>query len=121
MSEFAAFFKAMRMKLGVSLREFCLERKLDPGNVSRMERGLVPPPQSQEKLVEFAGHLGLKKGSDEWKQFFDLAAAESGRIPDDVLCDKEVVAKLPILFRTLRGEKVPEDKLNDLLRHIKRR
>ncbi len=121
MSAFATFFKAMRMKLGVSLREFCLERKLDPGNVSKLERGLVPPPQSKEKLEEFAGHLGLKKGSEEWKQFFDLAAAQSGRIPDDVLSDKELVAKLPILFRTLRGEKVPEGKLNDLMRHIRRR
>lgn len=121
MSAFAACVKAMRMKLGVSLREFCLERKLDPGNISRLERGLTPPPQSREKLEELAGHLGLKEGSEERRQLFDLAAAESGRIPDDVLSDKELVAKLPILFRTLRGEKVPEDKLNDLLRHLQRR
>jgi transcriptional regulator with XRE-family HTH domain len=121
MNAFAVYFKALRMKLGVSLREFCLERKLDPGNISRMERGLVPPPQSQEKLEEFAGHLGLEKGSEERQEFFDLAAAESGRIPDDVLSDKDLVAKLPILFRTLRGQKVPDDKLNDLIRHIRRR
>lgn len=121
MSAFGACFKAMRMKLGVSLREFCLERKLDPGNISRLERGLTPPPQSQEKLAEYAGHLGLKKGSDEWQQLLDLAAAESGRIPDDVLSDKELVAKLPTLFRTLRGQKVPEDKLDDLIRRIRRR
>jgi hypothetical protein len=32
----------------------------------------------------------------------DLAAAEAGRVPDDLLKDKAIGAKLPILFRVLR-------------------
>lgn len=121
MSEFAKVFKALRMRLGVSLREFCLQRKLDPGNVSKLERGLLPPPQAHEKLAEYAAHLGLKKGSDDWQRFFDLAAAESGRIPDDVRSDPELVAKLPLLFRTLRGQKVPDAQLDELIRHLRGR
>ena len=119
MSKFAAYFKGLRLKTGLSLREFCLKHGLDPGNMSRLERGLVPPPRRREKLDEYARFLELKKGSDEWYQFFDLAAAEGGRIPEDVLSDKQVVAKLPLLFRTLRGQKVPEDKLDELIRQIR--
>ena len=48
------------------------------------------------------------------RQFFDLAAAEKGRIPED-LQTEEVLDKLPILFRTLRGQKVPDDKLDELV------
>ena len=121
MSQFSAYFKELRLKTGLSLREFCLKHGVDPGNLSRLERGLVAPPQGREKLEEYARYLGLKKGSDEWFQFFDLAAAENGRIPEDVLSDKDVIAKLPLLFRTLRGQKVPEDKLDDLIRQIRGR
>jgi len=56
---------------------------------------------------------------DDWYQFFDLAAAESGKIPKDILSDEEVVEKLPILFRTLRGKKVSDEKLNKLVRKIR--
>lgn len=121
MMRFGAYFKELRLKTGLTLREFCLKHGLDPGNLSRLERGLVTPPQGREKLEEYAQFLGLKKGSDEWYQFFDLASTEAGRIPEDVLSDEEVVAKLPLLFRTLRGQKVPEDKLDELIRKIRGR
>jgi len=118
---FGPYLKELRLKRGISLREFCQTHGLDPGNMSRLERGLVPPPKSQEKIAELAGFLGLKKGSDEWQQLFDLAAADAGRIPDDVMSDTDIVAKLPILFRTLRGQKVPPEKLNELIRQIRGR
>ena len=115
---FGELFKKLRLATGVTLREFCLKNSLDPGNLSRLERGVVPPPQNRGKLEEYAKFLGLKKGSDEWYQFFDLAAAESGRIPEDVLSDDRVVANLPVLFRTLRGQKVTDEELDQLVRQI---
>lgn len=118
MGHFGDFFKAKRIQLGFTLRQFCLENNLDPGNISKLERGLFPPPQ-HEKLKEYAKLLGIKEGSDDWYQFFDLAAAEKGKIPQDILSDKAVVAKLPILFRTLRGKKISDEKLNKLIRKIK--
>ncbi len=114
---FGAFFKKRRMALGLTLREFCHENGLDAGNLSRLERGLMPPPQG-EKLAAYAETLGLKEGSDEWYEFFDLAAAEKGRIPED-LQTEEVLDKLPILFRTIRGQKVPDDKLDELVNLVK--
>lgn len=117
---FGQFFKRCRIELGVTLRAFCEQNGLDPGNLSRLERGLLPPPQSEEKLTQYARALCLKPGDDRWLEFFDLAAAEQGRIPKDILSDEEVVEKLPVLFRTLRGEKVSEEELNALLDKIRR-
>ena len=114
---FGAFFKRQRMALGLTLREFCQQNGLDAGNLSRLERGLMPPPQG-EKLTAYAETLGLEEASDEWYEFFDLAAAEKGRIPED-LKTEEVLDKLPILFRTLRGQKVPDDKLDELVNLVK--
>jgi hypothetical protein len=85
-----------------------------------MERGLLPPPRAHDKLEEYASALGLKKGSDQWYEFFDLAAADAGRIPKDLLSDKEVVEKLPVVFRTLRGEKISDANLDALIEKIRR-
>ncbi len=118
MGQFGEFFKSKRIALDKTLRQFCLENDLDPGNISRLERGLFPPPQHQ-KLEEYAKFLALKEGTDDWYQLFDLAAAEAGKIPQDILNDKQVVEKLPVLFRTLRGTKSSDEKLNKLVRKIK--
>ena len=120
MSKFGAFFRSVRAKAGLSLREFCLDNGFDPGNISRLERGVLPPPESREKLDQYAKALHLKKWSDDWYAFFDLAAAERGRIPDDVLADEELVERLPVLFRTLRGQRVDEEALDDLIERIRR-
>jgi len=89
----------------------------DPGNMSRMERGLLPPPQERQRLEEYAKYLELKSGSDDWYTFFDLAAAAKGRLPDELLEDKEVVAKLPLVFRTLRRKRLTEQQLSEPPHH----
>ena len=119
-NRFGPFFKERRVALGKTLRQFCQENGLDPGNISRLERGLLPAPQSREILESYAGHLQLKKGSDEWYEFFDLAAAETGRIPPEILENEELMDKLPVLFRTLRGQKVPDEQLDELVRKIRK-
>lgn len=118
MGQFSTFFREKRLALGVSLRQFCLRHGLDPGNISKLERGRLAPPQ-HDKLEEYARLLGLAEGSDDWYQFFDLAAAEAGRIPRDILEDKGVVESLPVLFRTLRGERIPDERLDELVKKIK--
>lgn len=116
---FGEFFKARRQSLGLTLREFCLKHKLDPGNLSRLERGLLAPPQDREVLEKYAKALESKSGSDDWHTFFDLAAAAKGRLPEELLEDKEVVAKLPLVFRTLRGKRLTEQQLSELVKTIR--
>jgi len=117
---FGDFFKGKRIGLKKTLRQFCAENKLDPGNISRLERGLMAPPQGSDKLEEYARYLQIKKGSDDWYQFFDLARIEAGRIPDEIMKDEALVASLPILFRTLRGKKISEKKLDELVEMIRK-
>lgn len=117
---FGEFFKEKRICLKKTLRQFCAENKLDPGNISRLERGIMPPPQGSDKLEEYARYLHIKKGTDDWYKFFDLAAVEVGRIPEELLSDPKVAASLPILFRTLRGKKISEKKLDELVEMIRK-
>lgn len=120
MGKFGQLFKERRIELGKTLREFCLEHGLDPGNTSRLERGMMAPPQDPQKIEEYAGYLQVKKGSDLWYQFFDSAALESGKIPKDILEEKELVKKLPVFFRVLRGKKATREALKELIEKIRK-
>lgn len=117
---FGAFFKAHRLERKLTLRQFCAAHGYDPGNLSKLERGLLPPPESEAKLAEYAKALGIRRGSDAWYQFFDLARASRGKLPPEVLRKRDVVARLPLLFRTLRGQKVSDEKLDELIEMIRR-
>jgi transcriptional regulator with XRE-family HTH domain len=117
---FGEYFKTKRIEKGLTLRDFCKKFGLDPGNISRLERGLLPPPASREKLEAYASFLGLKKGSDDWMEFFDRAAACRGELPKDFLEDSEVVKNLPVIFRTIRGKKVSAKLLDELIEKIRR-
>ena len=118
-SSFGHFFKETRIKQGLTLRKFCSQNGLDAGNISRLERGLAKPP-SHAKLEQYAGALQIKKESNDWWEFFDLAAACSGEIPNDLLQDETLVGTLPLVYRTLRGQKVSPKKLDDLIELIRR-
>ena len=72
-STFGAFFRATREGLGLSLREFCRRTGFDQANVSRLERGLLPPPKSEKVLTAYARGLKLKPQSQEWERFMTLA------------------------------------------------
>ncbi|MCK4909165.1 MAG: helix-turn-helix domain-containing protein [Planctomycetes bacterium] len=117
---FGVFFKERRIALGYTLRRFCEEKGLDPGNLSRMERGIISPPQKKERLEEYARQLKLKEGSDDWYQFFDLASVAGGRIPPQVLNDANLIEKLPVFFRTLRGQKLTTEQLDALIEKIRK-
>ena len=117
---FGAFFKKLRIAQGLTLRQFCETHGFDPGNISKLERGLLPPPEGSEKLLDYAKALKIRRGSDDWYQFFDLARAARGKLPQELLRNRGLVARLPLLFRTLRGQKVSDQKLNELIDLIRR-
>jgi len=119
-STFGSYFKALRTKKGWTLRRFCELNGFDPGNISRLERGVFPPPESPQKLREYAKVLALKEGSEEWFEFFDRAAASRGQLPADLRADEKLLERLPVLFRTLRGKKVSAEKLDRLAELIRR-
>ena len=120
MNAFGEFFKQTRLALGLSLREFCRENGLDWGNVSRLERGVSSPPKSRKALEAYAKALCIKEGSEEGRTFFDLAAISAGVIPEAVMNDEELVAKLPLVFRTIQGKKLTDKQLRDLAEVIRK-
>jgi transcriptional regulator with XRE-family HTH domain len=103
-NRFSDYFAFLRERQGSGLREFCADHRFDPGNVSRLEAGKVPPPRSPKVLARYAEALGLKPGSPEWDRFVDLAAAERGELPPDLRSDERVISRLPDVFRILRQE-----------------
>jgi len=116
---FSEFFKEKRMALGLTLRQFCQKNGFDPGNISKLERGVLAAPQAEEKLGEYAKTLRLKKGTEEWVEFFDLAAISNGNLGMMKLKNENIIDKLPILFRTLDNKKLTPEKLDQIIELIK--
>jgi len=116
---FGTFIKELRAKQRLGLREFCLEHGHDPSNWSKIEREVLSPPRDEETLRKWAKQLGLKPGSDDWHKFHDYAAVDAGRIPDHVMENEELLAKLPAFFRTLSGQKPSREDLEKLLKIIR--
>lgn len=116
---FGSYFEQLRQEQGLTLRMFCKKAACDPANISRMERGLIPPPKGREILEKYAEALNLVEGSDEWYRFFDLAAADQGIVPRDIMADEELVKVLPVFFRTLRGQKPTEKEMEKLAEKIR--
>jgi transcriptional regulator with XRE-family HTH domain len=117
---FGQIFKRARIASGQTLRTFCRDHHFDPGNTSKIERGRMGPPESDDRLTEYAVALKLPPETPEWQEFFDVAAAERGKIPSDLLTDDELVRALPVLYRTLRGLPVDGDSLENLIEKIRR-
>lgn len=119
-NRFGPFFEEMRHRNKLTLREFCKKAGCDPANISRMERGLVPPPKGRDILKRYASVLGLEEGTDDWYQFCDLAAADQGIVPADIMEDAELVKALPVFFRTLRGQKPTAEELRRIAEKIRK-
>ena len=115
-TSFASFIREKRIKAGLTLREFCRLSGFDASNWSKVERGLLTPPQSKKVLDEIAVILKIKKGSEEYKELKDLAALSA--IPEDLI-EPEILQQLPVFFRTVRGEKPNEKELKALISKIK--
>lgn len=119
-SSFGPFFETIRQRQHLTMREFCRRAGCDPANISRMERGLIPPPQDRDILERYAKTLGLPDGSADWYQFFDLAAADQGLIPADIMSDAELVKSLPVFFRTLRGQKPAREDMLQIANELRK-
>lgn len=117
---FGEFFRKKRLDLGLTLRKFCELYNFDPGNISRLERNILPPTLDDEKLAGYATALKIKRDSEEWVLFHDFAHTAKGKIPNDIKNDKEVLDMLPAFFRTMRNRKVDRQKLEKLIELLKK-
>jgi transcriptional regulator with XRE-family HTH domain len=92
---FGQVFKAHRLALKLSLRQFCETNGFDATNISKIERDLLPPPQ---KVSTYARALNLTIGSDKWLKFTALSAeARKKKFPPN-LREDELVKQLPAML-----------------------
>ena len=56
----------------------------------------------------------------EWLEFFDIARTDAGRIPEEILANKDIVAQLPLVFRTLKGQKLTGEQLEKLAHELEK-
>ena len=116
--KFHELFKRKRMEIG-TVREFARESGLDLAYVSRLENGVILPPKDGEKLARLADALGIVEGSEEWREFMDLAAIAKNELPEDLRDDERVAKVLPAFYRAMRDKELGEEDLQKLLELIK--
>jgi hypothetical protein len=92
----------------------------DASNWSKIERGILSPPQDEVKLKKIAKVVNIKVGSDQWKTLTDYASVDAGKIPDYLMSDKEVLEALPVFFRTIGSVKPTQEELSKLIETIKK-
>lgn len=117
MKTFGVFVKEKRIEKRITLRKFCRQAELDPSNWSKIERELHQPPKSRYVLETIAEILQLKKDSEDYYILFDLAAISF--VPKDLIEDEKVLEKLPVFFRTVRGEPPTHEELEKLINIIR--
>lgn len=120
MQNFGEFFRLKRIALGLSLRAFCERYGYDPGNISRLERNILPPTLDDEKLAGYASALKINRDSQDWVLFYDLAHTTRGQLPADLKNNEQVAKLLPAFFRTMRNKKLDKDKLKKLVELLKK-
>jgi transcriptional regulator with XRE-family HTH domain len=115
--EFGEQLAQYRKDAGLTLREFSKLTGYDSSNVSKVERGLLPPPPASIVLKKWASVLGLEPDSREANSF--ISAGLATRFNKQVKSDKELEALMPAFFRTVGNKKLDPDtyeKLKALLR-----
>ena len=116
--KFHELFKKKRMEIG-TVREFAKKSGLDLAYISRLENGITLPPRDSKKLEKLALALGIKRNTDEWQEFMDLAAVAKNELPADLRDDARVAKVLPAFYRAIRSKEMDEDELQRLLDLIK--
>lgn len=95
---FGALVRRRRGEMRLSLRATARTAAMDPGNLSKIERGLERPPQDEAVLDRICAALDLE--AEAARELKDIALLENGRIPKDILENEELMARMPALLRT---------------------
>jgi transcriptional regulator with XRE-family HTH domain len=119
-SMFGEFVKKLRCEKRLGLREFCIAADCDPSNWSKIERGVLSPPQDEQALNRIAVILGISEMPKEVELLFDSAAIDAGKIPPYIMKDADLVKRLPVFFRTASGKKPTIEELERLAEIIRK-
>ena len=117
---FAEFMHQQRTGLGYTLRRFCQTKGFDAAYISRLENGLITPPEDAGKVKALAIALELEEGSPDWVRFFDAAATSRGKMPEDIVASMpETIHFLPAFCRRLNNDKLTEEDAKELIQLLR--
>ncbi len=108
---FCEMLREKRRERMLTLREFCRQADEDPGNFSRIERGLRVPP-ADDALERYAKVLGLE--GDDYRDFLDLGAIFRRELPRDIP-DEALAGKLPAMLRSIERTRPTEQQLDNAI------
>lgn len=117
-STFGQFVKRRRLEKEIGLREFAELVGVEASNYSKIERGLKRAP-TKDRLLPYLRALEIAPQSKEHQNLEILAEVANGEIPGKVLSDKDLVAKLPILFNGMANGSFTDEQLDELLETIR--
>jgi len=116
---FGNCLRDLRIKAGFGLRSFAKMVDMQPSNLSLIENSKVNPPRDKDILFKLAKALKLKKGTEDWGQFFDLAVQDIDSLPADIATDKATRDLLPIMLRTVANAKLSKEEILKLIKKIR--
>lgn len=111
---FGKILRQKRVDNNVTLREFARITGYDPSNVSKIERGITPPPATIV-LKGWAPVLRLDVGTPEYQDFMDSASLARNRIPEDSPAAFRNKL-LPAMLRTVRSQNMTEQDFERLIK-----
>lgn len=110
---FGEAIRQRRIQLSITLRNFCQSMEIDPCEWSRVERGIVAPPQSLDILVCIAEYLQLEPR-------YVISMAEKD---EDIVCvplsDDELILHLPPSELFTQGAKMTSEQLTNFMEFIR--
>ena len=115
---FGKHLKALRKASGKAARIVALEAGMQPSNYSRLEYGVINPPQTKQKLDRLASAVGVF-GSTEMSQFYDLAAAANKSVPLDLA---DIISKddaIPLMLRIIGNKKLSKQEVHEILKLVR--
>ncbi len=111
--------KSKRSQISYSCRDLAFKLKMKPSVWNRIENGLEPLPKGDAFLFQLASALLIERGSTEWESFISSCRTYTPptRKP---LTEKELVEKLPMVFRKKDGSAMKEPELTELAEELRR-
>ncbi len=116
--DFGVYFRELRLNSGQTLRNFCKNHGCNPSNISKLERGVLPPPKSKEKLMKYAKALGINNRSQAYSRLCALSKPPFNSA--SIISEREFVQMLPMHLTCAGGERFPQEQLGKLIALIKR-
>ena len=118
-ADFGKYLKGLRKASGKAARIVALEAGMQPSNYSRLEYGVLNPPQVRSKLDRLAKAVGVTDSRSEMARFYDLAAAANKSVPldlADIISRDEAV---PLMLRTIGNKKLTKQEIEEIVKLVR--